>query len=344
METFLGIDYPTWWFLVVGAVFSGYAILDGFDLGAGSLHLFFKTDESRRIALNAVGPVWDGNEVWLVIGGGTLFAGFPVFYGTLLSAMYIPFMLFLLFIILRAISIEFRSKEKMKWWRQTWDVLYSISSGTLAILLGVVLGNVLQGMELDQNFEFVGNWLEFLNPFALLTGFTTLALMTLHGGIYLCIKTEGKLFEKVKNLVKYANIAFIVLFVILSIYALIYFPHLSDRFKETPLLFIVPILAILSIANVPRLLSKQKFIQSFLFTSATFAFLLIIVAIELFPRLLLSTTNEANSITIYNAASSDGSLAIMLSFVAIGVPLIASYTFFVYKAFWGKVKLDETSY
>ncbi len=115
METFLNIDYPTLWFLVVGAVFSGYAILDGFDLGAGSLHLFLKTDKDRRIALNAVGPVWDGNEVWLVIGGGTLFAGFPVLYATLLSAMYIPFMLFLLFIILRAIAIEFRSKEEMKW-------------------------------------------------------------------------------------------------------------------------------------------------------------------------------------------------------------------------------------
>ena len=113
METFLNIDYPTLWFLVVGAVFSGYAILDGFDLGAGSLHLFLKTDKDRRIALNAVGPVWDGNEVWLVIGGGTLFAGFPVLYATLLSAMYIPFMLFLLFIILRAIAIEFRSKENI---------------------------------------------------------------------------------------------------------------------------------------------------------------------------------------------------------------------------------------
>lgn len=135
MEQFLGLDYPTWWFLVVGAVFSGYAILDGFDLGAGSLHLFFKKDESRRIALNAVGPVWDGNEVWLVIGGGTLFAGFPVLYGSLLSAFYFPFILFLVFLILRAISIEFRSKEPMRWWRQTWDVLYAVSSVGLAFLL-----------------------------------------------------------------------------------------------------------------------------------------------------------------------------------------------------------------
>lgn len=344
METFLGIDYPTLWFLVVGATFSGYAILDGFDLGAGALHLFFKKDISRRIALNAVGPVWDGNEVWLVIGGGTLFAGFPVLYATLLSAMYIPFMLFLLFIILRAVAIEFRSKEEMTWWRKTWDVVYSFSSIMLALCLGIVLGNVLQGMPLDKNFEFEGDWLSFFNPYAVLTGLTVLALMTLHGGIYLCLKTEGKLFDKVERLVKNAIIAFVILFSILSLYSLIYFPHLSDRFKEAPYLFIVPFLGILSIANVPRLVSKQNFLSAFIFSSLTFSFLLITVAIELYPQLLYANNNIENSITIYNAASSDKSLGIMLRFVAIGVPLIIGYTYFVYRAFWGKVELDETSY
>lgn len=344
METFLGIDYPTLWFLVVGATFSGYAILDGFDLGAGALHLFFKKDISRRIALNAVGPVWDGNEVWLVIGGGVLFAGFPVLYGTLLSAMYIPFMLFLLFIILRAVAIEFRSKEEMTWWRKTWDVVYSCSSIMLALCLGIVLGNVLQGMPLDENFEFEGDWLSFFNLYAILTGLTVLALMTLHGGIYLCLKTEGKLFDKVERLVKNAIIAFVILFSILSLYSLIYFPHLSDRFKEAPYLFIIPLLGILSIANVPRLVSKQKFLTAFIFSSLTFSFLLITVAIELYPQLLYANNNIENSITIYNAASSDKSLGIMLRFVVVGVPLIIGYTYFVYKAFWGKVELDDTSY
>lgn len=344
METFLGIDYPTLWFLVVGATFSGYAILDGFDLGAGALHLFLKKDISRRIALNAVGPVWDGNEVWLVIGGGVLFAGFPVLYGTLLSAMYIPFMLFLLFIILRAVAIEFRSKEEMTWWRKTWDVVYSFSSIMLALCLGIVLGNVLQGMPLDENFEFEGDWLSFFNLYAILTGLTVLALMTLHGGIYLCLKTEGKLFDKVERLVKSAIIAFVILFSILSLYSLIYYPHLSDRFKEAPHLFIVPFLGILSIANVPRLVSKQKFLSAFIFSSLTFSLLLITVAIELYPQLLYANNNVENSITIYNSSSSDKSLGIMLQFVAVGVPLIIGYTYFVYKAFWGKVELDETSY
>ncbi len=344
METLFGIDYPTWWFLVVGGLFSGYAILDGFDLGAGALHLFFKKEQSRRIALNAVGPVWDGNEVWLVIGGGALFAGFPVLYASLFSGMYIPFMLFLLFIILRAVSIEFRSKEPMRWWRQMWDVSYSVSSSMLALLLGVVLGNVLQGIPLNDNFEYTGSWLAFLNPYALLVGVCTLALFTMHGAIYLTMKTEGKLFDKVERLLRSAIIAFIVLFILITVYTLIYIPHLSDDFKEYPVLFIVPVLAFLSIANVPRLASKKRYAMAFAFSSLTVSLLLILVAIELYPVLLLASNEPTHSITIYNAASSTKSLQIMMTIAAIGTPLVLAYTIFVYRTFRGVVKMDETSY
>lgn len=344
MATFLGIDYPTLWFLVVGGLFSGYAILDGFDLGAGALHLFFKREESRRIALNAVGPVWDGNEVWLVIGGGALFAGFPVVYASMFSAMYIPFMLFLLFLILRAVSIEFRSKEPMKWWRQMWDVSYSVSSIMLALLLGVVVGNVLLGVSIGENFEFEGSWLQFLNPYAISVGLTTVALFTMHGAIYLTMKTEGKLYDKITGLLRRAIIAFVVLFAIVTLYTLIYIPHLSDDFKRNPALFIVPLLAFLSIANIPRLASKRKFRQAFLFSALSVSLMLILVAIELYPVLIISTIGEQYNITVYNAASSEKSLGIMLLMAAIGAPLVLAYTVFVYKTFWGKVKLDETSY
>lgn len=341
---FLGIDYPTWWFLVVGGLFSGYAILDGFDLGAGALHLLFNKEESRRIALNAVGPVWDGNEVWLVIGGGALFAGFPVVYASLFSGMYILFMLFLAALIFRAVSIEFRSKEPMLWWRSMWDISYSVSSILLAFLLGVVLGNVLQGIALGENFEFQGHWLEFLNPYALMTGLTTVALFAMHGAIYLTMKTEGRLFAKVTLLLKRAIIFFVLIFSILTLYTLIYIPHLSDDFKQSPALFIVPVLAFLSIANVPRLAAKRKYWQAFLFSSLTVALLLILVAIELYPVLILSTIDPQYNLTIYNAASSEKSLRIMLIMAAIGAPLVATYTAFVFWTFRGKVKLDETSY
>ena len=344
MQTFLGIDYPTLWFLVVGALFSGYAILDGFDLGAGAWHLFFKKEESRRIALNAVGPVWDGNEVWLVIGGGALFAGFPEAYATLFSAMYIPFILFLGFLIFRAVSIEFRGKEPMKWWKKTWDISYSISSAMLAFLLGVVLGNVLVGMNMDSNFIYRGSWLEFLNPYSLLLGLTTLSLFMVHGAIYLTMKTEGKLFEKIARLLRRSIIAFVVLFIIITLISVFNYQHLTDRFFNKPILFIVPVLAFLSIANVPRLASKGKYLQSFIFSSLSLSFLLIVVAIELYPVIILNNADIELSMTIYNAASSDKSLGIMLTITAIGLPLVIAYTIFVYRTFWGKVKLDEMSY
>ncbi|MEQ6166971.1 cytochrome d ubiquinol oxidase subunit II [Ekhidna sp. MALMAid0563] len=344
MATFLGIDYATLWFLVVGGVFTGYAILDGFDLGAGAWHLFFKRDESRRVALNAVGPVWDGNEVWLVIGGGALFAGFPDVYATVFSAMYIPFMLFLTFLIFRAISIEFRSKEPMKWWRKTWDIAYSISSIMLAVLLGVVLGNVLQGMSIGPDKEFDGSWLVFLNPYAIMVGITTLALFMMHGAIYLIMKTEGRQFVRMTIHVKQAIIFFLVSFGVTTLYSLLYFPHLSDRFKEHPIFFGIALLAFLSIANIPRLIKLKKYWLAFLFSSLTVAVLLIIVAFELYPAIILSTQDPSYTLTVHNASSSEKSLETMLIIAAIGAPLVAGYTTFVFWTFKGKVKMDETSY
>jgi len=345
METILGLDYPTIWFLIVGGLFTGYAILDGFDFGAGAWHLFFKKEESRRIALNAIGPVWDGNEVWLVIGGGALFAGFPILYASLFSAMYIPFMLFLVFIIFRAVSIEFRSKEPMLWWRKMWDIAYSVSSIMLAFLLGVVLGNVLQGIALGENFEYTGTpFFEFLNPYAVMVGITTLAMFMTHGAIFLLMKTEGRLYEKLTRLLKGGLIFYIVSYSITTLYTLIYIPHLTEKLRSNPALFLLPLLAILSIANIPRLTSKKKYFSAFIFSALSMSFLLALIAFELYPNILLSTIDPQYNITIYNAASSQKSLGIMITIAAIGTPLVLGYTVFVYSTFKGKVKMDDTSY
>ncbi len=344
METFIGIDYPTWWFLVVGAVFTGYAILDGFDLGAGALHLFFNKEESRRTALNAIGPVWDGNEVWLVIGGGALFAGFPEVYATIFSAFYIPFMLFLTVLILRAISIEFRSKEPMLWWRKLWDITYSISSILIAVLLGIILGNIMQGIPINKNFEYVGGLFNLLNPYAIITGITVLALFMMHGATYLIMKTENRLHTKLRILAKNTSRFFVISYVTLTMATLIYLPQASEKFRLHPLLFLVPVLTILTIINTRRLLEKGVFFKAFLSSSLTSALLLITVTINLFPNIVISTINPAFNITIYNGASSQKSLGIMLTIAAIGVPLVAAYTSFVFWTFRGKVKMDETSY
>ncbi len=344
METILGLDLPTWWFLVVGGVFSGYAILDGFDLGAGALHLFFKKEESRRIALNAIGPVWDGNEVWLVIGGGALFAGFPVVYATVFSAFYELFMIFLVMLILRAISIEFRSKEPMLWWRKTWDISYSVSSILLALALGLVLGNVIQGFAIDQNYIYRGTLLDYFNPYALLVSVTTLALFMMHGAIYLVMKTENRLYAKLTVLAKNTTIFFVLMFAITSVATLLFIPHMINRYREVPYMFAFPVLAILAVANITRQISRRRYFYAFLSSAFVTAMLMILVAVGLFPNIVLSTIDPNLHITVYNGASTDKSLKIMLTFAAIGVPLVGLYTSFVFWTFRGKVKLDETSY
>jgi cytochrome d ubiquinol oxidase subunit II len=345
METFLGIDYPTLWYLVVGLLFSGYAILEGFDYGAGAWHLFFRKDLSRRIAINAIGPLWDANQVWLIIGGGALFAGFPVMYATMLSAMYIPFMLFLFLLVLRSSAIKFRSSEPMSWWRKTWDIIYFTSNTLIAFLLGVVLGNVLQGFDIGENFTYQGGvFLAFLSPYAIMTGFTTLSLFMTQGAIFLLLKTEGRLHARLTFLLKKGMIFFILSFAITSFYTLIYIPGVTDKFKENPLFFVLPLLAFLAVANVPRLASKKKYFQALVFSSLTMSFLLMLVAFQLYPVLLPSTIDPTHSVTIYNAASSQKSLGIMLTMVVIGAPILVGYLVFLYKTFNGKVILDDTSY
>jgi cytochrome bd ubiquinol oxidase subunit II len=345
METFLGIDYPTLWYLVVGLLFSGYAILEGFDYGAGAWHLFFKKDLSRRIAINAIGPLWDANQVWLIIGGGALFAGFPVMYATMLSAMYIPFMLFLVLLVLRSSAIKFRSAEEMLWWRKTWDIVYFVSNTLISFLLGVVLGNVLQGFEIGENFSYKGGiFFSFLSPYAILVGLTTLSIFMTQGAIFLLLKTEGRLHARLTFLLKKGMIFFIISFAITSLYTLIFVPGVTDKFKENPVFFILPLLAFLAVANVPRLVSKKKYAYALVFSSLTMAFLLMLVAFQLYPVLLPSNINPEHSVTIYNAASSQKSLGIMLTIVVIGAPLLAGYFIFLYKTFYGKVKLDDSSY
>jgi len=341
---FLGIDYNVWWFLVFGAVISGYAILDGFDLGAGSLHLFLKKEQSRRIALNAIGPLWDGNEVWLVIGGGALFAGFPVAYAAIFSAFYVPFMIFMMGIIFRAVAIEFRSKEQMAWWRRTWDIVYCVSCIVIALSLGLMLGNVAYGLPLNEHKEFAGNSYSFFHPFTILVSITTLALFMTHGALFLTMKTENRLYAKLHILANNFTVFFVLSFVFTTLYTLLYVPHLSDYFKSHPAIFIIPIIMILAIANIPRQVKKGKFRYAFISSSITIALLLIMVAIEVFPNLLYSVSAPQNSITIHNAASSAKTMKILLIIALIGTPLVAIYTSFVFWTFKGKVKLDEASY
>lgn len=337
-------DLNTIWFALVGVLFTGYAILDGFDLGVGALHLFTKTDEERRTFLNAIGPVWDGNEVWLVTGGGALFAAFPRAYATVFSGFYMAFMLFLFCLIFRAVAIEFRSKQPMKWWRKTWDISFSISSILSSFVLGVALGNIIWGIPLDAEGEFAGSFWGLFHPYAILVGITTVALFMMHGAIYVVLKTEGALHDKVRGWVNNTIIFFIISYVTTTMVTLMFVPHMVHYFRQEPILFILPFLNMLAIANIPREILKGRDFMAFLSSCAAMAALMTIFGIGLFPNIVLSNPIPEHSLTIYSAASSAKTLKTMLIIAIIGVPLVISYTVSIYWIFRGKVKLDAMSY
>jgi len=294
--------------------------------------------------LNAIGPVWDGNEAWLVIGGAGIFAGFPLMYAELFSAMNTPFMLFLTFIIFRAVSIEVRGKEDSDRWRNTWDTVYSVCSIVLPVLLGVVIANVLQGLPLDENFVYQGGALfTFLTPYALLVGIMTLLLFMVHGGLYLLIKTHGDMHHRIEKRINYAYLAFVVVFTAVAIYSMLT-PHLAENIANSTALKVFPTLLLLSILSIAFFMKKKDYKKAFVGTILTIAFFMVVAALNLHPTFLRTTLETGNSITVYNAAASQKSLEIMLTITAIGAPLLLIYTYFAYKVFWGKVELDENSY
>jgi cytochrome d ubiquinol oxidase subunit II len=338
------LDINTIWFVLIGVLFAGYAILDGFDLGVGALHLFTKTDEERRVMINAIGPVWDGNEVWLVTGGGALFAAFPMAYATVFSGFYLAFVLLLFALIFRAVAIEFRSKQTHRLWRQMWDISFAAGSVLSSFLIGVAMGNIAWGIPLDANHEFAGTFLSLLHPYAILLGITTVALFMMHGAIYTVLKTEGVFHDKVRGWVNNCIIFFIICYAITTMATLLYVPHMTNEVRNHPILFLIPMAVMLAIANIPRAFHHGRDFQAFLSSCAAMAGLMMLFGVEMFPNLVFSNSAPANSLTIYNAASSSKTLSIMLTIAMIGIPLVLAYTVSIYWIFRGKVKLDRTSY
>ena len=331
------------WFLLIGILFCGYAILDGFDLGVGILHLFSKGDLERRTMLNSIGPVWDGNEVWLVTGGGALFAAFPTVYATLFSAFYIPFMLLLTALIFRAVSIEFRSKQTHPTWKKVWDLGFSIGSLLAAILLGALVGNLAWGITLDANHEYTGGLFNLLHPYALLVSITTVALFMMHGSIYLLMKTEGDFHDRIRNWVRNTMIFFIISYVMTTMATLLYVPRMAAPFRDHPAWGILAVVNMLAIANIPREIYHKRDFNAFLSSCFSIACLLGLLSVGIFPNLVVSSPIE-NSLTIWNAASSQKTLKIMFIIALIGMPLVLAYTFTIYWIFRGKVKVEATSY
>lgn len=344
----IAIDYDTltWiWFFLLGVLLCGYTILDGFDLGVGILHLFIaKSDDERRLVMNSIGPLWDGNEVWLVTFGGALFAAFPVAYATVFSSFYTAFNLLLTCLIGRAVSLEFRSKVHSKSWRRVWDVGFFASSLCAAMLLGIAGGNILAGMELGPGYRYQGSLLGQLYWYPLLVGLLTASLFAMHGAIYLYLKTEDALQERVRQWITPLFFVFASLYLLVTVATWAHVPHSTENISKYPILWAVPVLNLLAVLNIPRAMHLRLPLYAFFSSSMVILALASLFSVAVCPNLMLSTIDPSLSVTLENARSSHRTLGIMLAVAAIGLPCVLSYTVTIYWIFRGKVKLDSHSY
>ena len=293
------------WFSIVVVLLAGYAILDGFDLGVGQLHLLTKTDHDRRVMLNSIGPVWDGNEVWLVTGGGALFAGFPAIDATFCSGFYVPVMILLAGIIFRAVAIEFRSKQPQEGWRKGWDWAFSIASYVIAMDLGVMMGNIIRGVPLDAEQEFAGTFVELIHPYALLVGVMTVSLFMMHGAIYVAMKTEGELHDRARSWVNPCIIFFMITTALTTMATLIYQPHMTQAIHDRPVFFLIAIANMFAMANIPREIQRGRDGRAFISSCFAMIFLFALFAVGMYPTVLRAINDPALSLTIYNSSSSE---------------------------------------
>jgi cytochrome bd ubiquinol oxidase subunit II len=343
------MDLNILWFLLLGVLLAGYAILDGFDFGVGILSPLAKSDPEKRIVINSIGPIWDGNEVWLVTFGGAMFAAFPELYATVFSGFYIALMLVLFVLILRAVSLEFRSKRQSGAWRRFWDGGFFTASLLAPILFGAAVGAVMVGVPVDSHGIYRGGFFDILLPaslpfYPLLVGLLTAALFTMHGAIYLFLKTEGELQQRVKQWMWHGFGTFLVLYLFTTIVTLATMPRALANFQHFPLAWLVVFVSILAIGNIPRSIFMNQAFAAFLSSSVLIVALVALVGIALFPNLLVSSVDERFSLTLYNAASSQTTLKIMAIIAALGMPFVLAYTAVIYWTFRGKVRIDEHSY
>ncbi|MCE5229951.1 cytochrome d ubiquinol oxidase subunit II [bacterium] len=338
------IDLNIIWFLLIGVLLIGYAILDGFDLGVGALHLFARKDDERRLLMNSIGPVWDGNEVWLVTAGGALFAAFPHAYATSFSGFYLAFVLVLFMLIFRAVAIEMRGKEAWRWWRTLWDWAFGVSSIGASVLFGVAVGNMIVGIPVGRDMEYAGRFMDLLRPYPLVVGVFNLSIFTMHGSIYLYLKTEGELQRRVRGWIRVTVPFFIAMYVLTTILTLALIPSMLGNFTRFPFMWGLVALNVLAIANIPRAVHFGRPIEAFISSACAIAALITLFGFGIFPNLIRSSLGPAFNLTIYNAASSHYTLTVMLVIAAIGLPFVLAYTVSIYWIFRGKVKLDKFSY
>ncbi|MGA7826553.1 MAG: cytochrome d ubiquinol oxidase subunit II [Geobacteraceae bacterium] len=336
------------WFVLWGVLWAVYFMLDGFVLGAGMLQPFLgKNDTERRVIINTFGPVWDGNEVWLITAGGATFAAFPTTYALMFSYLYTALLLLLFSLIVRGVSFEFRGKMESGALKGAWDWTIMVVSFLPALLFGVAFGNIFQGLPMDAS-GYHGGFFSLLNPFGLLTGVLFVLLFLVHGALYLNVKTEGEL--SARALVT-ANRFWPALLIVAALFLVAAYPatKLYDNYLSLPFLLAVPLLAVASLLAIRISTAKGKPLMAF--TASCFTILLVVATgiIGLFPNLIPSSLDVASSLTIYNSSSSQYTLTIMTVVALVFVPIVIAYKIWVYRVFRAKVGLqdvldDEHSY
>ena len=338
------MDLNVTWYLLFGVLIGGYAILDGFDLGVGILHLFTKDEYEKRINLNAIGPVWDGNEVWLLTAGGALFAAFPPVYATVLSGMYIAIMLLVTALIFRAVSLEFRNKVDSPRWRTVWDNAFGIGSFVPALLFGVAVGNILRGLPINEQGIFTGSFLGLLNPYALLIGLLSVVMFIIHGALYMVLKSDGQQQERMKNIASSLWVVLAILYVAATIYTFFEAGYLFNRIFSSPLSWLFFILFLGALVYLPVGVKSENPFRAFLASSFLILSLIGLPAVNMFPMLVPSSINLEYSLTAYNASSTELTLWVMFIIALVGMPIVIGYNWYIYHIFRGKTVLHEDSY
>ena len=344
----------TIWFVCVGLMITIYVVLDGFDLGAGTIHLFAaKNERERRMIIRAIGPVWDGNEVWLIAVGGTLFFAFPLLYASGFSGFYLPLIIVLWLLIFRGLSIELRSHIDHPMWASFWDAMFFIGSSLLTIFYGAALGNVVRGVPLDKDGNFFQPlWTSFspfsrdpgiLDWYTVLIGFLALTVLITHGANYVAVKTENELNARSRKIGRAFWILTVVLTILGTTATFWVRPEMLESFNERPYGYVLPITALAGLASIGYFNSKERDRAAFLSSSAYIIGMLTSNVFAVYPN-VLPAVNPENSLTIYNAASSQYSQTVGLIWWSIGMVLAATYFIIIYHLFRGKVSLEDEGY
>jgi cytochrome d ubiquinol oxidase subunit II len=334
------MDLNTIWFVLITVLFSGFFFLEGFDYGVGIVLPFLgKGDRERRVIINTVGPVWDGNEVWMLTAGGALFAAFPHVYATLFSGFYLALVLMLLALIGRAVAFEWRSKEGSRRWRSTWDWVIFLGSFVPALLWGVAMSNIIRGVPIDQDMTYVGGFFNLLNPFALVGGLATVAVFALHGTVFLTLKTAGDLSDRARAL---ATKIWLPAVVLLAIYVSLFVvaTDVIEHVGYNP--GVVPFLSVIALLLVRYFLGQGREGWAFVMTGVSVIFATVTIFIGLFPRLMVSSLDPEWSLTIYNASSSQYTLKVMTIVAVALVPFVLAYQAWSYWVFRQRLTMEST--